>query len=300
MSEKGLAKIQATDIAPIDELKGWAALAVKAQIIPSNMNVFQAMAIVQAGKEMGLQPLQSLRSMAFIKGRLTMSVQLQLAMAKNKGVTMDDPSEDDGVCEVTLHRSKESVTCKYTREDAKKAGLIAPGGNWDKYERQMLRWRAIGDALRLIAPDLTMNLLSPEEAVSIEPLAPLQEDALKALEEKPAKEAHPPASAAAGGQSLPPHPHSPSAPKGDDEDALREHLFTLVKQLAKEIGGDEKGWPGILHDLTMNKEGKFGKTKLSELTIDLIKKDGTHWSPLKAAISKAEAELERIAKEWAG
>ena len=45
------------------------------------------------------------------------------------------------------------------------------GGAWERYGRQMLRWRAIGDALRLIAPDLVMGLLDPVEAESIGPVA---------------------------------------------------------------------------------------------------------------------------------
>lgn len=99
----------------------------------------------------------------------------------------------------------------------------------------------------------------------------------------------PPKAVEGGAKSAPPPP--------EDEDALREHLFTLTKKIARETGMVEEAWPGILHDLTMNKEGKFGKTKLSELPLDLIKKDGTHWSPLKAAVSKAEVALARIYKE---
>jgi hypothetical protein len=34
----------------------------------------------------------------------------------------------------------------------------------------MLRWRAIGDALRIIAPDVVMGLLDPDEASSLEPV----------------------------------------------------------------------------------------------------------------------------------
>jgi hypothetical protein len=34
----------------------------------------------------------------------------------------------------------------------------------------MLRWRAIGDALRIIAPDIVMGLLDPDEASSLAPV----------------------------------------------------------------------------------------------------------------------------------
>ena len=56
-------------------LEKWGDMAVKAGLVPTNTTVPQAMAIVQAGYEMGLQPLQSLRCMAFVRGRLCMKVE---------------------------------------------------------------------------------------------------------------------------------------------------------------------------------------------------------------------------------
>lgn len=165
------------------ELQQWGKLAKDANIIPAGTNIPQAMVIVQAGREMGLQPLQSLRSMNFIKGRLTMSVQLQLAMATKGGVTKPEGwlKEKPGECTVTLERDGASITCTYTMDDAKKAGLVKEDGAYDKYAKQMLRWRAIGDALRLIAPDLVLGLLSPEEAESIEPIdvTPVEPEVVK-------------------------------------------------------------------------------------------------------------------------
>jgi hypothetical protein len=149
-------------------LADWGKIALASGIVPPETNIYQAIAIVQAGKEIGIPPLQALRSMSFIRGRLSMSVQLQLAQGRRFGVTMDEPKETDHSCTVTLHRGNESVTCSYTLDDAKKAGLVKPGGSYEKYLRQMLRWRAIGDGLRLIAPDAVMGLLSPEEAESLE------------------------------------------------------------------------------------------------------------------------------------
>lgn len=148
----------------------WGEMAKKAGIVPADISPIQAAIIVQTGHEIGLQPLQSLRSMSFIKGRICMTVQLQLALAKKEGVGLTKLEEKDHECYVTLERGKEKVSTKYTLTDAKKAGLVKEGGAYTKYEKQMLRWRAIGDALRLICPDLVMGLLSPEEAKSIEPV----------------------------------------------------------------------------------------------------------------------------------
>lgn len=163
------AVVVAAKITSVEEAKAWGQMAKDAAVIPMTMTPIQAAAIVQTGKELGLHPFQSLRSISFIKGKLCMSVQLQLALAKSKGVQTHKGwlKETDGSCTVTLTRGVEEVTCTYTLEDAKRAKLVIPDGNWDKYARQMLRWRAIGDALRLIAPDAVMGLLSPEEAESI-------------------------------------------------------------------------------------------------------------------------------------
>ncbi|MEW6481721.1 MAG: hypothetical protein AB1397_01765 [bacterium] len=149
-------------------LEKWGKLAIQSGILPQGTNPAQAMIIIQAGKEMGLEPTQSLRSMNFIKGRLTMSVQLQLALAKRLGVRIKELHEKENECVVTLVREDEKITCTYTMDDAERAGLLKPEGNYYKYPKQMLRWRAIGDALRIIAPDFVMGILSPEEAESIE------------------------------------------------------------------------------------------------------------------------------------
>jgi hypothetical protein len=158
-------------VAPVAELAAWGDLAKKSGVVPPSTTREQAMAIVQTGRELGLQPFQSLRSMSFIGGRLTMSVQLQLALARRQGGRLESIKETDDSCCVTLGRGDERIACTYTINDARKAGLVKPGGAWEKYGRQMLRWRAIGDALRLIAPDLVMGLLDPIEAESIGPIA---------------------------------------------------------------------------------------------------------------------------------
>ena len=141
-------------------------------MIPPDINDAQAMIIIAAGQEMGLQPLQALRTMSFIRGRLTMTVQLQLAMARQRaGVRVEtlEESADGTAVTVTLVRDGERVTVTYTLADARRAGL-ADQRNWRLYPRQMLRWRAIGDALRIVAPDVVMGLLDPDEASSLDPV----------------------------------------------------------------------------------------------------------------------------------
>jgi hypothetical protein len=153
-----------------DVLERWGKLAKEAGILPKEVNVAQAALMVQAGRELGLPPCQSLRSFYIVNGRLAMKVELQLALARKVGVKIGRLEEQNDYCEVTLVRGEESVTTRFSDADAKRAGLLDQGFSWARYPREMRRWRAIGAALRLIAPDVVLGLLSPEEAESIPPL----------------------------------------------------------------------------------------------------------------------------------
>ena len=58
------------DKAEIVTLQEWGKIALQTGMLPKDTNISQAMAMVQAGKEMGLHPLQSVRCMSFIRGRI--------------------------------------------------------------------------------------------------------------------------------------------------------------------------------------------------------------------------------------
>lgn len=49
-------------------------------------------------------------------------------------------------------------TVKYTLEDGKKAGLVKPNSNWEKYPENMCQWRAIGFCADVVAPDVTAGM----------------------------------------------------------------------------------------------------------------------------------------------
>ena len=49
-------------------------------------------------------------------------------------------------------------TEQFTLDDARTAGLIKPNGNWEKYPRNMCKWRAIGFAADIACPDLLGGL----------------------------------------------------------------------------------------------------------------------------------------------
>lgn len=146
-------------------------VAIDAGIVPPTLKPATIQAIVAAGLEMGLQPFHALRSLYFVQGRLLMSVQAQLALARRAGVKVVELKDEANSCTVTLARDNEKVTCTYTIEDARRAGLLdKSNSNWAKYPRQMLRWRAIGDALRIIAADVLLGVYDPHEFTDIDHL----------------------------------------------------------------------------------------------------------------------------------
>ena len=257
----------------VQEVSKWGEFAKASGVLPANCNQFQAAAIVQTGRELGLAPMQSIRSMCFVNGRLTMSVQLQLALAKNKGVKITNLTESEDGCTVTLERDGEKVTCSFTKVDAQKAGLLSKD-NWAKYGKQMFRWRAIGDALRLIAPDLVMGLLDPIEAASIE--VPVSE--IKMEESVVVDPVVPPPATV---ETPAPTPPAPTTKK--DDATLRSDLQKRMQDAV-----DARLYETVVDALCSwtKYTGKDGKEHWYE---DVVKMKG--WQ-MKKAIEKADEEID--------
>lgn len=83
----------------------------------------------------------------------------------------------------------------WTLEDARRAGLLDRGENWQKYPRAMLRARLISEGVRTIFPGVAIGLYTPEEVVEFTPaesdLTPYREDGERAVtvEASPVQEA---------------------------------------------------------------------------------------------------------------
>jgi hypothetical protein len=103
-------------------------------------NVPQAIAVIQAGSEMGIPAIQSLTNITPIKGVLTMSARLIMALAASRaGVTWKVIESTDKRCELLFSRPGwEDMTSISTIEEAKKAGLVKAGGAWETYPQDML------------------------------------------------------------------------------------------------------------------------------------------------------------------
>lgn len=152
------------DLPPVSELLRLGTELHKTGLLPPHIRSGgQAMAIILAGRELGLAPMTALRSIHLVEGRVTLAADLQLALVKRAGVKHRWVRTDAEVATVELVRAGDAAfTFSYGIEDAKRAGL-ADKQNWRRHTPAMLRARAITAAIRAYCPDILTTVYDPDE-----------------------------------------------------------------------------------------------------------------------------------------
>lgn len=118
------------------------------------------MACILSGREVGLQPMQSLQLIHVIDGRPTLSAQAMRAvvLAAGHDIWVDDTSSDKTA---TVHGIRKGDTVQrsvtWTWEQATAAKLTAKD-NWKNYPRQMLVARATTELCRELFADAVGGL----------------------------------------------------------------------------------------------------------------------------------------------
>lgn len=123
----------------------------------------QAFAIIVAGAELGLPPMQSLRSVAIIDGRMVVAADVQLSAFKKSGGRAEFKHLDDTKAVLFLqHPNGDVHTETYTIQMAEKASLLFKD-NWKKHPSAMLRSRAITAGLKSLGWELSSGVYDPDE-----------------------------------------------------------------------------------------------------------------------------------------
>jgi len=139
---------------------------VQSGFLPKAINTPEkAIAVMQTGKELGIGPMQALRTVHIIDGKPSMAAELiaGLVLSRIKGAVLEPSKSTDTECIVVAGRPTGKLReFKFTMEDAKRAGLTGKQ-NWKNYPRAMLRSRAITEAARAMFPDATMGMYDPDE-----------------------------------------------------------------------------------------------------------------------------------------
>lgn len=124
---------------------------------------------LELGHELGLPPLIAIMNIAVINNQPTLKADMMVALALRSGKVADlritfQGNDDDFGCIVFLKRKdiESPFTSSFTRRDAKVAGLYSKD-NWQKYERRMLKHRAIAFCVRDALPEIFSGIYLPEE-----------------------------------------------------------------------------------------------------------------------------------------
>jgi len=150
-------------------------------LFPNAGSVAGIFTVVQYGKEVGLPPVQALNNVAIINGKLSMSGASMLALGYKHGVTAEFKKEDKDGCIILFEREgHKPYTSEFTIDDAETAGLgdrhkdgekkgqLKESSVWYKYTKTMLKWRAVAQGMRMIAPDILAGVYTQDEIVNIE------------------------------------------------------------------------------------------------------------------------------------
>jgi hypothetical protein len=130
---------------------------------PLRGNPGAVVATILTGREMGLSPMQALRSIDVIEGRPSLNAGAAAAMILAAGHTISYGETSDRVATVTIKRGDNDMvgTATWTLGDAQRAG-IAGKAVWLKYPRYMLRHRALMECAGMVCPDVLLGLESAD------------------------------------------------------------------------------------------------------------------------------------------
>lgn len=227
---------------------------IKSGFLPNHIKTpEQAITIAWKGHELGIPPLQSFSSISVINGKPCLSAELMLALiysrCKGAKITfLTAPDKQSQECTVAMQRPEgERQEFRFSIEDAKRAGLVKPGGAWEKYPAALLRARAVSAGARAVFPDCIMGCYTPEE---------MGADVIDVVEAVDVHQDH--------AHQFEPQPHGNTVGYQERQNAKlsesitepqRKKLYAMVRELNWH-DEDAKDW---LFE-------KFGKKSTSELT----------------------------------
>lgn len=153
-------------------------------------NAKACFSVMLAGAELGLGPMQSLRCIQIVKGKLSFTSEFTVAQV------VSDPrckffrliESNDKVATFETHRegTAEPTRLTWTIQMAQRAGLTSRSETWKSHPEAMLRARCAMALARAVYPDLTNGVRLPDEVEEIErEVAPVAQLPPPARTEKP-------------------------------------------------------------------------------------------------------------------
>jgi hypothetical protein len=118
----------------------------------------KAYAKIMAGRELGIGPMTALSNVEVIRGKVTVSAQLQGALlARSDRYSSTLVEATDARCSIDFFKDGEKVgTSTYAIEEAGRAGLTRKDV-WKQYPSDLLYARALTRGIRRVCPDLLLD-----------------------------------------------------------------------------------------------------------------------------------------------
>jgi len=169
---------QSTNLDSFYSGKHWNTIGIMAQTFLQSgalpvafKNPAQVVMVLQAGREAGLKPVESLNSFYFVNGKLTMYGQRLIAQVIKAGYMIEWGECNETTANVKISREDRGSNEKtYTLAEAQKKGLTK-NIVWSKYPENMLRFKAFGLCARFFCPEALDGFYAKEEIESDEELS---------------------------------------------------------------------------------------------------------------------------------
>lgn len=144
-------------------------LAGAGDFIPAHFkgNTGAIAAAILTGKELGLEPMASLRGLYVVTGKVGVSYDVMVGLLRKHGYRIDWLQSSNSVAEVKLTaKDGSSIVIAYSIQDAQTAGLSGKQV-WKNHPASMLRARAISNAARAFAGEILSGMYSIDEIEEI-------------------------------------------------------------------------------------------------------------------------------------
>jgi hypothetical protein len=160
----------ATEQARWGLMKDQGTLFLQSNSLPDNIkNLPQAVMIIQAGREIGMQPIESLNSFYFVKGKLTMYGTAVISQVLRAGheIIWGECNAETATVEIIRGDNKNSYKTTFTIKEVQERGLNMGYKGvkdvWKKFPDSMLKYGAFSRTARFICPDALRGILIKEE-----------------------------------------------------------------------------------------------------------------------------------------
>ena len=154
----------------------WMAVAkhlLESGVLPETLDTpGKVLAVWCYARELNVPAIRALGKLYVVDGKVGMYAELMVELARRGGVWFKILEHTDEICRVVAKRKNpdgtvEDAEDQFTYAEAQNAGL-AKKFNWQKYRRDMLKWRALARVLRFLAPDLIHGGYLPDELPALQ------------------------------------------------------------------------------------------------------------------------------------